>query len=129
METQFRGDPVWQFWGYRKALFLFEIVWRDTEKMSTDPRGKALVSQIIRSTGSISANIEEGYGRGLHGKEYIHFLRIALGSARETKGWYWRARRIFSEEIIAHRLQLTDEVIKMLIAEINRQKRRKQMDK
>ncbi len=117
------NDPVWQFFGHRKALFLYELLWKDCEKLMQDRRGMAIVDQIIRSAGSISANIEEGYGRG-HGKEYAYFLRVALGSARETKGWYWRGRQLLSSKVIDHRLALLDEIISLLVVEINRQKKR-----
>lgn len=123
VHTRITNGPVWGFFGYRKALFLYDLVWRDCDKLMTDRRGKAIVDQLIRSAGSISANIEEGYGRGF-GKEYTYFLRIATGSARETKGWYWRSRQVLSAEVIEHRLALVDEIIGLLISEINRQKSR-----
>ena len=109
------------FFGYRKALFLYDLLWEDCDKLSADRRGKAIVDQIIRSTGSISANIEEGHGRGF-GKEYGYFLRVAAGSARETKGWYWRRRNLLPQNVLDHRLSLLDETIGLLITEINRQK-------
>ncbi len=28
-----RNDPVWQFYAYRKALFLFDLAWVDCEKL------------------------------------------------------------------------------------------------
>ncbi|HEY85782.1 MAG TPA: four helix bundle protein [Chloroflexi bacterium] len=117
------NDSVWQFFGYRKALFLYELAWKDCEKLTQDRRGKAIVDQIIRSAGSVSANIEEGYGRG-HGKSYAYFLRVAVGSARETKGWYWRSHQLLSPEVVEHRLALLDEIISLIIVEINRQKSR-----
>ncbi len=55
--------------------------------MMRDGRGRVIAPQIIRSTGSICANIEEGHGRGF-GKENAYFQRIALGSARESRGWW-----------------------------------------
>jgi len=42
-----------------------------------------LVSQLRRCAVSIPSNIAEGYMRG--SKEYIQFLRIALGSAAELE--------------------------------------------
>ena len=117
-----KDEPVWSFFGYRKALFLYDLVWKDCEKLTSDRRSKAIVNQLIRSTGSISANMEEGYGRG-YGKEYAYFLRVSLGSARETKGWYWRARHVLSPNVIDHRIALLDEVISLTVTEINRQKR------
>lgn len=76
---------------YQMALELYDLCWSDTEILKKDFRGKEIARQIIRSCGSISANIEEGYGRGF-GKEYPHFLRISRGSARETKGWYKKSK-------------------------------------
>jgi four helix bundle protein len=115
-----KADPVWQFYAYRKGSFLYDLVGEDCETLMRDPRGRAIVEQIIRSAGSICANIEEGYGRG-YGKDRNHFLRISVGSARETKGWYYRARRLLSPEVLKHRLALIDEVISLLVTELARQ--------
>jgi four helix bundle protein len=115
-----KNEPVWGFFGYRKALFLYDLVWKDSEKLMEDRRGKAITDQIIRSAGSISANMEEGYGRG-YGKEYAYFLRVSVGSARETKGWYWRGRHLLSPAVPDHRLALLDEIISPIVTEINRQ--------
>ena len=40
--------------------------------------------QLVSAAESISANIAEGYGRGIS-KDYCRFLRIAIGSATETE--------------------------------------------
>lgn len=122
VHQRIKAEAVWRFFGYRKALFLYNLVWQDCETLRSDARGRSIINQIGRSAGSISANIEEGHGRGYEGKEYIYFLRIALGSARETKGWYWRGRKLFSPAVLDHRLALMDEIISLLITELNRQK-------
>lgn len=44
-----------------------------------------LGSQIRRSAVSITLNIAEGYGRVKSEKEFMHFLRNALGSCNETR--------------------------------------------
>ena len=59
-----KREPVWEFWGYRKALFLYDLAWRDCQRMVRDKCGRAVAEQLIRSVGSISANVEEGHGRG-----------------------------------------------------------------
>lgn len=79
-----KRDPLWDFQVYPKALFLYALAWEDCEYLMKDPRGRAVASQLIRSVDSISANIEEGYGRGM-GREYSYFLRISMGSARESR--------------------------------------------
>ena len=116
-----RSGPVWKYVAYPKALFLYDLVWFDCEKLMKDVRGKAIAEQIIRSAGSISANMEEGYGRGL-GLDYARFLGFALGSARETQGWYLRARHSFSQQVLDHRLALLDEIIALLVTTISQQK-------
>jgi four helix bundle protein len=116
-----KGEPIWQFLGYRKALFFYELAWEDCEKLTRDRRGKAVAEQLIRSAGSISANIEEGHGRG-YGKQRNWFFTVSIGSARESKGWYWRVRKLLSAQVLDHRLALADEVIALLVTELNRQR-------
>lgn len=118
-----KSEPIWKFLGYRKALFFYELVWQDCEKFSTDPRGKAIAQQLTRSAGSISANLEEGHGRG-YGKQRDWFFTIAIGSARESKGWYWRSRHLLSQELLDHRLAFADEVIALLVYELAQQRTR-----
>ena len=115
-------SPVWKFYGYRKALFLYDLMWADCEHWHKDRRGRAIMEQIVRSAGSISANIEEGLGRGF-GRDYARFLKIAVGSARETKGWYWRGRSLLPPDVYLHRTALLDEIIALLVTEIQRQRR------
>ncbi len=114
-----KSENLWQFYGYRKTLFAYDICWQDCENLLKHPLGNAVARQLIRSAGSISANIEEGYGRGF-GKDRLYFLRVALGSARESKGWYYRAKELLSEDVLNHRLSLISEVIALLVTEINK---------
>ena len=118
-----REQPIWQFLGYRKALFFYELVWPDCEKLMRDKRGRAIAEQLLRSAGSVSANVEEGHGRGC-GKQRNWFSTVSIGSARESKGWYWRARHLISSEVLDHRLALADEVIALLVTELRRQRSR-----
>jgi four helix bundle protein len=118
-----KREPVWQFLGYRKALFLYDLAWQDCERLIRDRRGRAVAEQLIRSAGSISANIEEGHGRG-YGKERNWFFRVSIGSARESKGWYWRGRHLLPPEVLDHRLALSDEVISLLVTELTHQRSR-----
>ena len=118
-----KRDPVWSFFAYRRALYLFDLAWEDVQNWPNGPGIRALADQLLRSVGSISANIEEGWGRGF-GADRNRFLRIALGSAREAKGWYVRARHLFSTQILEERLALLDSIIALLITELRRQQTR-----
>ena len=97
---------------YKLSLELWDELWNDTEFLMQDFRGKEIARQMIRSVGSICANIEEGYGRGF-GMEYPHFLRISRGSARESKGWYRRSNHLLSAENIKARVLKLDSIIAM----------------
>jgi four helix bundle protein len=117
-----RTDPLWSFDAYRKALFLYDLVWEDCEQLKQDLRGRPLIDQIVRSVGSISANIEEGYGRGFS-KDRDYFLRVATGSAREARGWYFRSRHLLRADVLKHRMALASEVIALLINELSKHRR------
>lgn len=114
------NDSLWEFQVYPKALFAYDLAWEDCENLLKDGRGKTVARQLIRSAGGISTNIEEGFGRG-YGKDYAYRLRIAMGEAREARGWYWRGRKLLSPDVLTYRLNLLDEIIRMLAPNIVRQ--------
>ena len=120
--AQVRNGPLWASAVYRKALFLYDLCRADCDVLLRDERGRAVARQLTRSCGAIAANMEEGYGRGF-GRDYARILSIALGEARETQGWYYRARRMLSPEVLEHRLGLTDEIIALLVRTIQQQRR------
>ena len=84
----FRELKVWQ-----KAIELFEQVAKDVEGFPNTRAAWVIEDQVLRSVGSISANIAEGYGRR-KGKEYEHYLYISRGSTNETIDWYEKLKRL-----------------------------------
>ena len=117
-----RQSGLENFGGYQKARQLFDLVVNDMEQLKTNPLCYRLVSQQIGSADSICANIEEGYGR-LSRTEYVRFLDIARGSARETRGRYERMKHWLPEEIIQERIKLLDEIIGILTSSIGTMKK------
>jgi len=117
-----KNGPVWESWAYPKALYLYDLVWEDCQSLWKAPSGHSLADQLLRSAGSISANLEEGFGRGIQYKEYDQFLRYSLGSAREAQGWYYRCHHIFSAELVEQRSTLLEEIISLLVSTINRRR-------
>ncbi|OIO95484.1 MAG: hypothetical protein AUJ92_07880 [Armatimonadetes bacterium CG2_30_59_28] len=76
---------------------MWELCGDDCGQIARDFCGREVAKQLIRSVGSIPANIEKGDGRE-YGKELAHFPRVARGSARESQGWYIRANRLLSPD-------------------------------
>jgi len=122
-----KNDSLWKFQAYPKALFLFDLAWEDSGKMMKDLRGRKIAGQLIDSAGSVSANIEEGFGRGF-GRDYARFLKISLGSARESRGWYYRGRKLLPENVLQYRYKLIEEIISLLIVNIPKQRNYKPKD-
>ncbi|MFQ5594528.1 MAG: four helix bundle protein, partial [Anaerolineae bacterium] len=54
-----------------------------------DRQTLGLSDQLYRALVSISSNIAEGYSRGT-GKGRAQFYEYALGSARESRDWYFK---------------------------------------
>jgi four helix bundle protein len=106
-----------QFGAYEKARILFDLVVTDMQGLKTDSRCFRLIAQQVGSADSICANIEEGYGR-LSRIEYVRFLDIARGSARETRGRYERMKHWLPEKVIQERVKLLDEIIGILTSSI-----------
>ena len=67
---------------YKRSFELVKQVYRLTKNFPKDEI-YGIVSQLRRASISIPANIAEGYVRG--SKEYLQFLRIALGSSAEVE--------------------------------------------
>lgn len=105
------NDNLEKFGVYQTAMQLWDLFWNeDSDLLMNDVRGKEVLKQLTRSVYSISANIEEGYGRGF-GKEYPQFLRYSRGSARESKGGYTRARFILGTEKANQRVAMLNSII------------------
>ena len=68
---------------WQKARGLAKEIYLLTASFPVDERF-GLVSQMNRAAVSIPSNIAEGYGRATT-QDYLHFLRIARGSAFELE--------------------------------------------
>ncbi|RMH84170.1 MAG: four helix bundle protein [Calditrichaeota bacterium] len=112
-----KNDPLWKMKVYRLALFLCDIGWHDVTKLMKDRRTIAIADQLYRALGSVCANIEEGYSRG-SSRDRVRFYEYSLGSARESRGWYYRGRHILGKEVLEHRLKLLTEVICLLMSAV-----------
>jgi four helix bundle protein len=115
-------DPIWKLEVYRLALFAGDIGWEDTLKLSKEKLMFGMADQLHRSLGSISTNLTEGYSRS-KGLDRARFLEYSLGSAREARDWYYKARHVLSTEVVNHRMELLTRIISMLAAMIPHQRK------
>lgn len=110
---------------YRLALFAWDIAWADITVLRQDPRTLDLSAQLFRAIGSISANKDEEYSKNYSkntGKDRARFYEYALGSARESRDWYWKAHFVLKEEIVQHRISLLTQIIRPLLTMVPRQR-------
>ncbi len=114
-------DVLWTVTAYRYALFLSDLCWSDVTKLMQDKRTLDLSDQLYRATGSVSANIAEGYSRST-GKDRARFYEYALGSARESRDWYYKARHILGDDIANHRMNFMTQIIRLLTTMVPQQR-------
>lgn len=120
------GDILWRMALYRQALFLGELAWFDATKLMSDRRTLEISDQLFRSVGRISAHIAEGYSKA-SGKDQARFYEYALGSAREGRDWYYKGRRVLTEEVALHRMRLSTHIIRQLLRMIPHSRRNAQL--
>jgi four helix bundle protein len=111
------GDPLWRVEAYRLALFIADLGWHDVTKLMSDRRTLGMADQLYRALGGIGSQIAEGYSRGT-GRDRARFYEYALGSTRESRDWYYKARHILGDSVIAHRLNLLTQIARLLLVMI-----------
>lgn len=112
-----RSDSLWRMRVYRLGLFISDLAVEDAAKLLRIPAVRSRVDQLVRASGNISSSTAEGYSRGT-GRARATFYEYSLGSARETRDWYYKCTRGLTKEVRDHRLHITTEIVKLLIAMI-----------
>ena len=113
--SEITDDSLWKMEAYRLALFAADLAWHDVTKLAGDRRTRDLAGQLYSAVGSVEANISEGYSRG-SGRDRARFYEYALGSARESRGWYYKGRHVLGEAVTMHRMKLLTHVTRLLLA-------------
>jgi four helix bundle protein len=119
-----RNDPLWKSAYYRLAMYLYDLVWLDSAVINKDFRGREIVHQVVRSAGSVCANIEEAYRRGIGTADFVRIMRIALGELGETQGWYFRSRHILNQETLNKRIKIIQQAIALTVTVIDKNRKR-----
>ncbi len=112
-----KDDAVWTVSAYRYALFLSDLCWCDATKLMLDKRTTGLSPQLYDAVGSVGANLAEGYSRG-SGRDRARFYEYSLGSARESRDWYFKGRHVLGDTVALHRMQFLGEIIRLTLTMI-----------
>lgn len=124
LPASLRNDPLWKSAYYRLAMYLYDLVWLDSTFINKDFRGREIVYQIVRSAGSVCANMEEAYRRGIGTADFIRIMRISLGELGETQGWYFRSRHILNQETLDRRIKVIQQAIALTVTVIDKNRKR-----
>ena len=121
LPEEIKKDALWKVEAYRLALFLSEICWHDVSELIKDHRTRSLADQLYRAVGSVSANIAEGYSKST-GRDRARFYEYALGSARESRDWYYKSHHVLKHEVVQHRIKLATQIIRLLLTMVPQQR-------
>lgn len=69
---------------------MFLDVLKDSEQFPRTRAADSLVDQVIRSIGSVGANISEGFNRSQ--KRFLNSLDISIGENQESENWLYKLR-------------------------------------
>lgn len=120
--SEITNDPIWKLEVYRLGLFAGDIGWQDVQFLAKKPLMLSVADQLHRSIDSISVNLTEGYSRS-KGPDRARFIEASLGSARESRDWYYKSHYALPVEVIKHRMGLTTHIISMLAPMISHQRK------
>ncbi len=115
------NDFLWKMEAYRWGLFAADVGWHNAAKLMRDKRTLEVSNQLYRALGSISTNLAEGSSHDT-GRDRARFYEYALGSARESRDWYYKGRHILGPAVTPHRLSLLTQIIRLLLTLIPQQR-------
>jgi four helix bundle protein len=120
-----RSDPLWKSTYYRFSMYLYDLMWIDTQTIKRDFRGQEIVPELVKASGSICANMEEAYRHGIGTPEFIRIMRIALGKLGEMQGWYFRSRHILDQETLEKRIKVIQLTIALVVKVLDQNRQKK----
>ena len=108
---------------FELATLLGPDCFEDAKALSANPITKEIAGQLYAAVGSISANISEGYSRS-SGKDRARIFEFALGSVRESMGWYKSSEPVLGGAVVKDRRDRLEEMRRLLLAIIPRERGR-----
>ena len=119
VRAAFDGDPMLRMRVHAIALAASNAAWEDAQAVARHPIAGSVADQLYRAVGSIGANIAEGYSRSSP-RDRARFYEYALGSAREAREWYVRARGVLEPDRLRSATTRLNEISRILMAVLRR---------
>ena len=100
---------------WKDAHDLYLLTLKDVENFPNTRGAYTLSDQLLRSIGSISANIAEGFNRRST-RHYISYLDNSVGSTNEAENWYYKIEGAgwLGSNMIRERVEKLTEIRQML---------------
>jgi four helix bundle protein len=117
-------DPLWRMTAYRLAAFALETAWADAMALDKVRLTRSIGAQLYDAVASIGANLAEGYSRS-SGADRVRFFEYALGSARESRVWYYAARPVLGGPVVENRIGTLDRICQLLLVAIPSERKRR----
>ena len=114
-------DPLKRMTAYQIAEALMPDAYGDARLLLADAVTHRIAPQLYESVCSIEANIGEAYSRS-SGKDRALRFEYALGEVRESMSWYKGGKPVLGEEITKDRRDRLEEIRRLLLAIIPRER-------
>ena len=102
---------------------LIEDAFDDAKKLGAELVTQEIAPQLYAAVVGIDGNVGEAYSRS-SGKDRALRFEYALGETRESMSWYKGGRPVLGDEITVDRLNRLEEIRRMLLAIIPRERGR-----
>ena len=114
-------DPMHRMRVQQLAEGLMPDAFEDSQKLAAELVTSKIAPQLYAAVVGIEANIGEAYSRS-SGKDRALRFEYALGEVRESMSWYKGSTPILGEEITEDRRTRLEEIRRMLLAIIPRER-------
>ena len=116
-------DPLSRMQAVQITRELLPQCWDDAEKLAQNEITRKIAGQLYAAMTSILANLGEGYSRS-SGRDRARIFEYALGSVRESIMWYRSSERVLGRAVVDVRLDKLEQVRRLLLAIIPRERGR-----
>ena len=124
VSTDDSQDPLSRMRVCQLIADLIPESYEDAKLVQKEPITEEIARQLYAAVCSIEVNIAEAYSRS-SGRDRAMRFEYALGSVRESMSWYKSSLPVLGEETVKDRRNRLEEMRRILLAIIPRERGRK----